>query len=52
MRINLQPAIYNIENLNVGLTKDKYDEAIKYLNHHCNAVSAQQMFDFESFFAD
>ena len=48
MRINLMPALKILDPKTIGLTKEEYEKATKYIVQHSNAVTAQQSIDFEA----
>ena len=48
MRINLLPALKLLDPKTIGLTKEEYEKATKYIVQHSNAVTAQQSIDFEA----
>ena len=48
MRINLLPALKILNPKTIGLTKEEYEKATKYIVQHSNAVTAQQSIDFEA----
>lgn len=48
MRINLLPALNLLDNHSLGLKREEYARAAKYITQHSNAVTAQQSIDFEA----
>ena len=48
MRINLLPALNLLDNHSLGLKREEYERAAKYITQHSNAITAQQSIDFEA----
>ena len=46
MRINLMPTIHLLDGNTMGLAKEEFQEAEKYIIQHNNAVTSQQSIDF------